>query len=625
MELGFGISGANFTRDIVLNGGTMTSVSTANTVNSNVQLTAPSTISSSIALNLAGNLTESGGAHTLTKTGSAFLNVAGTASTRTGETIIDNGTIRVDANNALGSGKITIGQTTLGATDHSLRLNGVTIDNDVDSKYTWTGDYKGAITAINGTTSTINGDVTFLPLLAGASSRGGDLASDATAGSVLRLMGELNVGGGRTGIGQRDGVVEYGGGASTSYNLSVTNTARLVANNGIGSGVTVVLGGSGNATLDLNGFSASVESVIRNASTTWVENNGTSDSTLTVTPTADRSYSGGIRDGATNKVSLVKEGAFTYTLSSVNSYTGTTTVNGGKLLLTASHATATGDITVNSGGTLGGNSTVGGAIIVKSGGSLAPGADNVGSITTNGAVTLEAGGTFAAEIDSSAVSADLLFANAAVTLTGATLNVSDVAGSPAAITAGTKLTLIDYGPNTLTGTFDGLAEGATVTSGINTFTISYVDADKVTLTSTMVSSPYDSWATLKGLDGSPGKDPAFDADPDGDGYDNGLEWILGGDPLSGADGPLVQATATAVGGLTLSFNREEDSIGQATLTVEFDTDLVGPWTPFTTVGATSSGPVSIDTVPDPDAVSVNIPASNAVGGKLFGRLKATKP
>jgi hypothetical protein len=59
--------------------------------------------------------------------------------------------------------------------------------------------------------------------------------------------------------------------------------------------------------------------------------------------------------------------------------------------------------------------------------------------------------------------------------------------------------------------------------------------------------------------------------------------------------------------------------------VETDTDLAGPWSTFATVGATGSGSVTINTTPDPDAVTVNIPASNAVAGKLFARLKAVKP
>ena len=152
----------------------------------------------------------------------------------------------------------------------------------------------------------------------------------------------------------------------------------------------------------------------------------------------------------------------------------------------------------------------------------------------------------------------------------------------------------------------------------------------VVLEGDATSSPFDDWAAANGLDGSPGKEAGFNDDPDGDGIANGLEWILGGNPLDGQSGTLVTTTATASGGLTLEFTRNEDSIGQATLMVEYNATLTNPWN-TATIGSTTSGPdangvtVTIDTAASPDDVSVNIPATNAVGGKLFGRLKASQP
>ncbi|MDA0767711.1 MAG: autotransporter-associated beta strand repeat-containing protein [Verrucomicrobia bacterium] len=147
---------------------------------------------------------------------------------------------------------------------------------------------------------------------------------------------------------------------------------------------------------------------------------------------------------------------------------------------------------------------------------------------------------------------------------------------------------------------------------------------------TPAASAYDTWAVLKGLTGAPGSgtDPAFGADLNGNGLGNGLEWILGGNPL--VSDPSVFPMASADGsGLTVTFTREEDSIGEAVLIIEYGTDL-NSWPKSATIGATSSGPdangvvVTINTVASPDAVSVFIPASNAVGGQLFSRLKATQ-
>jgi len=297
---------------------------------------------------------------------------------------------------------------------------------------------------------------------------------------------------------------------------------------------------------------------------------------------------------------FTKAGEGTLTLSGTNTYSGNTWLDAG---------------------TLAGNGAANSLLTAVSGTTLAPGS-GVGTFAAAGAV-LEPGSTLAIEIDSSTGTADRLVSSAPVDITGASISFTQLGSDT--IPAGTKLTIIDYTGTTLSGTFNSYAEGASITVGANSFTLSYADSSKVTLTSTTSASPYATWASASGLDGSAGKDPAFDADSDGDGFDNGLEWILGGNPLASDGGTLVTTTASASGGLTLAFSREEDSVGNATLTVEYDTDLVGLWTTFATVGASSAGPVTIDTAGSPDAVIVNIPASNGADGKLFGRLKATQP
>jgi hypothetical protein len=141
--------------------------------------------------------------------------------------------------------------------------------------------------------------------------------------------------------------------------------------------------------------------------------------------------------------------------------------------------------------------------------------------------------------------------------------------------------------------------------------------------------PFASWAASKGLDGSPGKEAGFGDDPEGDGVENGMEWVLGGNPLAQDAAALWQVAGSTTNGLTLSFNREEDTLGKVALAVEWDTNLDGIWTDAVTVGATSSTgangvQVTVNAAPDPDAVTVRIPGTNAVGGKIFARLKATE-
>lgn len=141
--------------------------------------------------------------------------------------------------------------------------------------------------------------------------------------------------------------------------------------------------------------------------------------------------------------------------------------------------------------------------------------------------------------------------------------------------------------------------------------------------------PYAAWSNSKGLDGSAGKDPGFNADPDRDGVANGLEWILGGNPLANDAALLASATNSATKELTLTFTRNEDSIGNANFTVQYCSDLNGAWTsvPVTQSGGSYAGgvTVTVNEAATPDQVTVRIPASAAVEGRLFARLLATMP
>ena len=102
-------------------------------------------------------------------------------------------------------------------------------------------------------------------------------------------------------------------------------------------------------------------------------------------------FSGVIQDGG----SLTKIGTGTLTLSGVNTYTGATTVNAGKLVVDGSIMSA---VTVNSGGTLGGSGSTG-SVTVNSGGMVAPGGSQTLHINgnyaqnANGLLKIEVAGT----------------------------------------------------------------------------------------------------------------------------------------------------------------------------------------------------------------------------------------
>lgn len=309
-----------------------------------------------------------------------------------------------------------------------------------------------------------------------------------------------------------------------------------------------------------------------------------------------QSTTGVFTGSLTGGLSIEKSGPAALDLAGANTHTGATLV---------------------SAGTLSGSGSAGSALTVASGGVL----DLHQNPFLASSTTFENGSTLAVTLDAGTSTSGKLIASSPVTLSvGVQLDFALSGNVP--VPSGTKYVIIDYTGTTLTGTFDGHAEGSWLTLGSQQFRLSYHDASQVTLTA---STPYESWAATHGLDGSNGNDPSFPADPDHDGIANGLEWVLGGDPLASDADPLVQSITTPAGDLVLSFTRSEESIGQVSLVVETNDDLTSPWSSFASVTAEGDGPVSINTVPEPDAVTVTIPASQAVNGRLFARIKAIEP
>lgn len=144
--------------------------------------------------------------------------------------------------------------------------------------------------------------------------------------------------------------------------------------------------------------------------------------------------------------------------------------------------------------------------------------------------------------------------------------------------------------------------------------------------SLVIAGGYSSWATAKGLDAT---NNGLSQDPDNDGMKNLLEFYLDGNPLASDSTPLFTQTNDATY-LTLTFHRRDDANGDLTSQVaQYGSNLTG-WTDVA-LGSVSTGPdangVFVDVVGNdtaPDAISVRIPKANAVGGKLFGRLKVAK-
>jgi hypothetical protein len=132
---------------------------------------------------------------------------------------------------------------------------------------------------------------------------------------------------------------------------------------------------------------------------------------------------------------------------------------------------------------------------------------------------------------------------------------------------------------------------------------------------------WQSWLSAIGLSGDAAGE---NADPDHDGLPNVVEYVLGSNPVNGAN---ATAPAGSVAGsyLEFSFTRTDMSESDTALVVEWSSDLI-VWNPIA-VGATTAGMVQVDERGvEADLVTMSIPMVHAgTGGRLLARLKVMKP
>lgn len=247
----------------------------------------------------------------------------------------------------------------------------------------------------------------------------------------------------------------------------------------------------GNGALDLSQLSKPL-------TTGSLEGNGVvflGSTNLTIgTRNADTSFSGFIRDGGIaggKRGSFTKIGTGRLILTGANTYTGSTTVESGILLVNnrTGSGTGRGDVQVSSG-TFGGGGIVAGAVKVGTGSGtgafLAPGKSGVkpGPLTIQNTLTLEADATYKVTLDSRIPIADKVTA-LGVTAGSALILFNDL--GTAALPTGTIFTLLNNTSATpISGRFSNLADGAIVTVGSNKFQANYEGGDGNDLTLTVV-------------------------------------------------------------------------------------------------------------------------------------------
>ena len=395
----------------------------------------------------------SGAGLSLTKAGAGTLVLSG-ANTFTGGMILNAGELDINNAAAIGGGTFTI--------------NGGTIDNTSG----------GAITLSNNNAETWAANFAFagsndLNLGTGAIA----LTADATVTDPAKT---LTVGGIISG--------------AHSLTKSGAGTMTLSASNTYSAGTTLVSGrlnlstaaalGTGTFTIDggtLDNTSGGTLTI--NNAQTWAGsftflgtnnlNMGTGAISLTaattITVAAGALAIAGVISGG---FALNKAGSGTETLTGANTFTGGMTLSAGILFVNNSSGSGTGTaaVTVN-GGTLAGTGSISGSLTVNSGGTLGPGVGGP-SAFASGSFSIATGGTFDVDINSSTAGTgyDQLNVTGTVNLTGSTLHLNGTRTH----NGGDAIVLINNdGADAVTGTFNGLSEGALVSlNGVN-YNISY--------------------------------------------------------------------------------------------------------------------------------------------------------
>lgn len=356
---------------------------------------------------------------TLAGTGTVTKNTSGTvtlsgSNTFTGSTTISAGTLQVNTNNALGtaaSGTTVANGAVLKlnnvnyATAEPLTLNGSGISNGGALSNTGTSTFAGPINAA--TNATINAGGGTLNLTGGISKNGTTLT--IAGGGTVNITTN-----GITGSASNSDLVVDGTtvvlSAANSYNGPTTirnsGTLKLGNSNVLPTAPQTALTINTSSVFDLASYSDGVASLTGDSSAVVKNSVVGGTSTLTVNPGSGVSttFAGviaGTNGGTQGNMALQKNGAGTLTLTGANTYSGSTTVNGGTLTVadgSGSALASTSNVTVNSGGTflLGASDQVNNtATMTLAGGTFAKGNFSEGSASTPGvgALTLTASGS----------------------------------------------------------------------------------------------------------------------------------------------------------------------------------------------------------------------------------------
>jgi outer membrane autotransporter protein len=415
---------------------------------------------------LNAQIQEQAGTLSITKVGTGTLTLMG-ASSYAGGTNLYNGALSLGNNDALGSGSVSAsGGTTIDIQDGITITNDLLMYNSITMNVgSGTGAYAGTITEFGDPASILKTGAGTLVLGSSTSSSsftGGATISEGT----LRIMsndalgaagsGQLTLDGGTLQAGADNLVVSNGlmvfgasGGAIDTQGFNLSTSSNMIdgeVQHGtftkLGTGTLTITGFADNNTYatatnvaegtleagDENIFSKNSAYTVASGATLSLGNlnqvigslagAGSVDAgTATLTTGGDNTstvFSGGI----TGTGGLIKAGSGTFELSGNSSgFSGAAEVQAGTLLVTNKLGSV---VTVDSGGILGGNGTIGG-LVAK--GTVEPGKNAIGTLTVTGNASFASGSTYAVELNGAG--SDLIDVKGTATITaGAGLAVT---------------------------------------------------------------------------------------------------------------------------------------------------------------------------------------------------------
>jgi fibronectin-binding autotransporter adhesin len=436
----YGTNGSSLAAVVNFNGGTLKALNATNAATFFEGFTQAVTNSSS-----SGAFVRAGGAHfdsngfAITVGQSLQSGVAGPAldgGLTLNDTAVTKGTLTLSgANTYTGTTTVTSGTLAVASTGSIRSGNALTVASGGTANFANVGQTLGAVSNANTATDALNfsaatGTVTLGSLSGAGNTRFGSNGtvtggiSEGTVNAVGLLT--ANISGGTVGAGTLSSTTISGGATTVSGVATIGTLSSGTAN----------LNGATSAITSLNGGTVNLGS-----STVLSVSNGTHAGSIT--------GSGG---------GLTKTSAGTLTLSNTGtySYTGDTNVNAGTLVVNGNISTS--NVTVADGATIGGSGTVG-ALTIQSGGFVnagnSPGILNTGNYSQAGTLVAEITGLTAG------TQHDQINVTGTVTLSGA-LSILATGGTYAVDNM--IFLILNDGVDAVSGTFSGLAQGATAAS-----------------------------------------------------------------------------------------------------------------------------------------------------------------